>query len=396
MFRLALLCAGCFQVSLAFTCTNSDQCKFGGKQGVCTAEKVCEFPDSDLAGADLSSVDLSRVDLTGVDLAGVDFAGADLATGGDLAVGGCALPQLLVTVEKLGTAAPGKVLRYHLPPVGPPEACTPLDGSGALGQYPWAAAKVGDRIAVGARDGVFLIDPMSDLVVASWPNNPQDFFPIDVAPLSTADGLEIAVAWAQNGDPALALYQLDLYLPAQASTAKHSWTAASLGLINVIGMTIDPWDPTLLMMLDDYPSSTPQAEEYADPFVPTVTGHFDEPNNLGMRTISSISVGGIERTVWAANGIYDAFYFMNAAAPSPSPTILFGPGKCSCTILHAVPDPNDSKTAFALCDGTGTQDRVVHRATFSTTTSMTDCTPVVLGTSLGVDDRITHLAIAMP
>src|SRR5579859_7819199 len=349
MLRLALLCAGCFQVNLLFTCTNSEQCVMetenGLIQGVCTADHICYFESgTDLAGVgDLSGVDFSGVDFAQapVDLAGVDFAGADLSqptaqdlAGADLELPVCDYPQLLVTVENLDTPGPGKLLRYHIPPSGPVVACHTLNGSGALGQLPQAAAKVGNDIAVAARDGVYLIDPTNDIVTARWDNNPNVLFPIDVAPLSTGEGLEIAVAWEQVGSPPW-LWQLDLFLPSEPTTAKHSWLASNLALGSVIGMTIDPWDPTKLMVLDDYSSpSTPQAEEYVDPLAPSVVGHMDEPNGLGMRTIASISVGGIERTVWAATNLYNGFYMLNAAAPSPKPTVpSFGPGQCSCDML---------------------------------------------------------------
>src|SRR5439155_24843778 len=123
----------------------------GPGPGVCL-NHACEF-DRDLSsGADLSGIDLS---MPGADLAGIDFAGADLTqpaqpdlASSDLARGVCDYPQLLVTVENLGAPGPGKVLRYHIPALGPPTACSPLNGSGALGQFPQAAAKGGDNIAV--------------------------------------------------------------------------------------------------------------------------------------------------------------------------------------------------------------------------------------------------------
>jgi Pentapeptide repeats (8 copies) len=399
MLRLALLCAGCFQVTWEFACTKPEQCVMeDGTRGVCLAG-TCHFGDlsvtDDLSGADLVGVDFAGADLAGADLAGADLtqpAQPDLA-GADLAPGAvCAYPQLLVTVEKLAPGN-GKVLRYHLAAGGVMTGCQTLTGQGALGQYPEAAAKVGSDIAVAARDGVFLIDPATDLVKASWPNNPNVLFPIDVAPISTVDGPASAVAWSQVGDPTT-LWQIDLFLPSQANTPKYSYDANTLGLRAVLGMTGHPWDATKLMVLDDYQSSTPQAEEYVDPFGSSVVGKLAEPSGYGFHSIATVVVGGLERTVWTARNLYNGYYAGNA--PSPGPGISYGPAKCGCDMLHAVPDPTDGLGSFALCDGGGTQDRVVHHVVWSVTPQTAACSPLLNGTSLGADDRITHLAIAMP
>jgi hypothetical protein len=390
---LTLLASGCFQITLDFHCQDSSQC--GG--GFCNSQKRCDFSSQeDLAGIDFSGVDLSSPDLAGVDIAGIDLTGFDLQRG-DMAQSPCTPPILYVTVEKLGSMTlPGKILRYSLA-TGTPKACSSLNGSGSLGQFPEAIAPFGSGLlAVGARDGVFIVDPVGDIVTASWYNNPQALFPVDVVPLQTSDGTELAVAWSGTGDGP-AIVELDLYLPSMSSGPKHAWLMNNdLHISNALGATIDPWDPTQLMILDDNLAGNPQAEEYLEPFGDTITPHYGEPS-VNLSSIAAITVGGVSRIVWAgAIAAYDGVYYRNEGTASDTTSAFFGPAECSCHMLYAVPDPNDNKTAFALCEGTGSSPNTVYRVTYQSGSVNGACSAIVNDDQLGTDFRISHLAIQMP
>lgn len=225
--------------------------------------------------------------------------------------------------------------------------------------------------------------------------------PIDATWVQNAEGSELAVGFAlAAATPPAPLYELDLYRPGLAPIA-HSWPAATLGIDHVLALQTDPWDPARLMVLDPNPSN-PQALEFVQPLTSTVTPYYSEPMGtiFGLHSLALLSQAGNQRVVWTARNTYNGFYYGDdTTGPDAGAPFIVGPVECSgCDMLHAVPDPSNFKSAFALCDtGGALNSRVVYRVTAAGIgTTAGTCVPVFRGDQLGARLQLTHLALAVP
>jgi hypothetical protein len=402
---IAFTLAGCFNVSLDFTCQQDWQCVSGDHHGTCMNSR-CVFstddlsgvtsPDlsgADLAGVDFSAADLSLAlapDLTGVDLNGADFTPApDLAQASDLAGADltppdytCALPQLLVTVENLDPGQ-GQVLRFHVPPFPSPlQPCTPLTGSGNLGRYPEAVTPFGSgQIAVAGRDQLSIVDTNNDTVTNFWQQNVNALFPIDVATISNGGDNYIAVADANIGDSYASW--LDVYKIGAGSGPTNEWWHSDLGLSSVYGLTIDPLDATKLLVADDR-AVNPVWEETLDPFAAS-NWTSDRGNATGGISLMTMhTIAGLGLTAWVTgNGVYYGWEY------SGGPSIV-GPTSCVCSSpLHAIFYEGSLKVGYVLCDSGTPNSRFVQRARYDSVSSQ--CAPAFNGSTLPGNQRLTHL-----
>jgi hypothetical protein len=411
---LVVMCSGCFQFTAEFFCESDGQC---GRGGHCETTNFCSFDTnqcasgrkygdlapSRLAGqcvgdtGDFAGVDLAGADLAGLagdDLAGRDFAGADLANGLTLDLSGphpdgaCGYPQLLVTVQNLAAKGVGEVLRFQVPPYPQPLVqCTPLTGSGLIGQSPWAVTPFGtNQIAVASIERISIIDTTSDTVVAYWPSKDQNtLLPIDVAPITHAGDSYVAVAYAPRGQGYMDW--LDLYKI--GSNTPTDWWRSDIGLSSVVGLTIDTQDPTKLFIADDR-FTNPVYEEALDPFVPST---MDRAAGIGGDSLISLAsvktpTGGV--STWVSTiGVH-------MGSDGPSSSSFFGNFNCGCSgPLHAIAEPEASvNVAFVLCENASINARTVERRRSDSLNPQ--CSTVLDGATLPGDTRLTHLGYIYP
>ena len=217
----------------------------------CGFEPVQVLSPGDLAGADLLLA-------PGADLAGVDFAGADLAVtpgadlaGVDLATKPCAQPQLLVTVENLQNSGSGGGARGEQLQLGDgsnlPQSCSTLSAQGGITAQPFSVAQVAGKLAVEGIDDLQLIDPGTDTMLWTKPNNAGDF-PVDVFALSHPNGqVLVAAAWGNTGQSMPAITHIDAW-DNQAATLTKSWMTNGVDLplgLGIYGVCAHSQMPTL-------------------------------------------------------------------------------------------------------------------------------------------------------
>jgi hypothetical protein len=410
-----LLLSGCFEVELYFRCNHDSQCFTGTYSGVCEQPAgYCSFPDNTCAGPQrrfghapspwghqcvgaISNTDAAVSDMPPSTDGGTDGAQQpdDLAITSHL----CPTPNLLITVEDQETNGVGEIRRFTIPVSGPVQPCSTLTGSGQLAALPQAVARVGlDRLAVAGSDKVTVIEPSTDTIRATWTTG-ANLVPIDVAPLDAAGSASIAVGFRPTTAFPPYMSSLVLYREGVAAPVQ-TWAAATLGLGAVRAITVDPWNASRLMVLDER-SPTPQALGFVEPLSAAVTPYFNMPGGIGFHTLAAFSSGAGARIMWAARNTYNGYYTGNDPAgpvDGGSGPYLVGPTQCGgCDMLHAVPDPSDAKRAFVLCDtGGALNSRVVQRATWTGIGMVNgSCLPVFQGNQLRTKQRLTHLAIVM-
>ncbi|MGZ3426138.1 MAG: hypothetical protein ACXVCV_05775 [Polyangia bacterium] len=108
--------------------------------------------DMGVAGDDLSG----SPDLYGIP------PGSDLAT---TSGGGCPAPLLLVGIENLhnGDTGGGRVARLSIG-ASSQKTCTTLQGQGLIAPQPLAVAGFAGGIGAATRDGLYLVDPVTDRI----------------------------------------------------------------------------------------------------------------------------------------------------------------------------------------------------------------------------------------
>jgi hypothetical protein len=417
-----LALGGCLDVGLEFRCERNEQCVAQGRKGGrCEATHYCSFTDGtcpsgsaygndaprslanhcigddmgpptgdDLSvggdGGDASTYPDAMMDASVGDLALrdqavgplPDFAPPDLA-GVD---GSCGTPQLLVTTEYLPQNQPGSILRFQLPPYpGLPQQCVSLTGSGQLDPLLEAVVPYAPhQLAVAGRSGIYLLDTEQDQVLWVGNYDTTQLVPMDIAPLQHNSETLIAVAMREPlVRPGMNwLYLYSLSKPDPVLTV----LASTLGLSDVPSMTLDPADPTKLLVVDNR-STNPVVDERLDPYA-TPAAVDDTTFSLAGGTLAIAAVrlvgGGGATVVLGPLGLY-----LGVGG--------WGPFGCACgEIQHVAPDYYGYKDIFHLCGtSTATSMRQVYRGQYDSSQGTVGCRVMADGMALGDHYRMTHL-----
>jgi hypothetical protein len=329
-----------------------------------------------------------------------DLAGADLyGVTGDLAMeaSGCPSPALLVGVEDVSNSGPGggRVARVSFAS-GQAVACPTLSGQGLIGSQPLAVTAFGTLVGAATRDGLYVVDTVSDTVKWSKanPDAANNWLPIDAFSLVGTGGTPyVAAAW--SGSSPSEIRWIEMY-DANGNAApgapfciqQTGCTGLPLSL-GIYSMSSNPAAPTHLLALDTANAlAALDVDPWAAPPVKnSYVGTYAEP----LASVYAVSVGGTPHLAWldtnTAAGAISWAIDDTAMAPS-----LNGPVRCTSncdTILHVVPDPSQQNGFFALCEGATISSRTVVR-----TDNAGHCTVVLDGTQFGTQSRMSRLAIA--
>jgi hypothetical protein len=324
----------------------------------------------------------------GADLAGVDLAGADLAgSGGTLS---CAAPVLFLSVEDLNAAhtVGGRVQPLSLSTT-PPTVCTPMTAGGLLPVQPFTLAPIDGGIAVGTRDGLWVIDWNDS---ARWHMPPLDpsWQPVDVIPLSgNGNGPFVALGSWQAGTSMPEIDRVDLY-DAASGTLLSKWPMDWMNQpINFPTMSIthSPVDPHRFFSIDRPFDTNPNAATDVDPFAQNRYPYVAYPSGANLVSIYTSTQSGMRRTVWV-DGTANAIYYTAETAGNP---VLHGPSACnaSCTLVHAVPDPTDGSSFLGLCADPA---NTIHRSVMRWSPGGS-CTLVYDGAGQGAQTRVSRMAL---
>ena len=314
--------------------------------------------------------------------------GGDGGAGGDAGMTACPLPVLLMAVEQLGGAGPGRIMRFSLDASGSITPCSALTARGALPQQPFAVAHVPpDRVAAATRDGLYVIDFDDDIVFS----RSGTMFPVSVFPIKQGSVQHVAVGLWSQGTSNPEIDRIEVYR--DGSSAPIVWNAATVGFPQRFPMAAaapSPIDPGRFFALDEAIASTPNAAADVDPFAQSKTSYVSYPAGRNLVSISSYLMGGQRRTVWVDES-GNAIYYTRELSGNPA---LSGPIKCAltCNLVHAVPDPTDPVRFLALCEKTASIERDIVR--FSSTGG--NCTVVYQGVDAGAQTRLAQLAVALP
>jgi hypothetical protein len=357
----------CLVLAVAFA---SWGCGFHG-------ERVSLDAGMDLAGGGGSS-----------DLAGVDLAGADLSGGGGMLA--CAPPVLFISVEDLNAAhtVGGRVQPLSLSTT-PPTVCAAMTGGGLLPVQPFTLTPIDGGIAVGTRDGLWVID-WNDTTRWHMPPLDPSWQPVDVIPLAgSGNGPFVALGSWQAGSSMPEIDRIDLY-DATTGTLLSKWPMDWMSQpINFPIMSIarSPLDPRHLFSIDRPFDTNPNAATDVDPIAQMRYPYVGYPSGANLISIYASTQSGQRRTVWV-DGTANAIYY---SAETAGNAVLHGPSACnaSCNLVHAVPDPTDASSFLGLCADPANS---IHRSVMRWSPGGT-CTLVYDGAGQGAQTRLSRLAL---
>lgn len=351
------------------------------------------------AGCGFHAVGKGDLAVTGPDAGDVDLAGADLfGVVPDLAGAGstCPRPQLLAGIENrsAGAQSGGRIARVSLAGGGA-QPCATLSGQGLIGASPLAVGAFGGYVAAGTLAGLYAIDPASDVVAWSKPNNyGNGIGPFDVFGLQSPSGKPIiAVSYGDLTSSGAGIRNIEAFDAAGNPASAMRWciqgtgcTGLPLGL-SIYSMAANPAAPTHLLALD---GGSNVAAWDVDPWAQTRTQYVGAYSER-LATVYSVAVGATRHLVWFDDNMVGGA-IQWAIDDGSGPPTLRGPVKCAsgcATLLDVVPDPTAASGFVALCEGATLDKRTVVRVSDAGA-----CSVVLDGAQFGSASQLTRLGVA--
>ncbi len=316
----------------------------------------------------------------------------------------CPLPWLLVATRDITTDSRcgGRVHRFTLRGQDEvPCACEGFDGAGDL---PTDLRAVGflapDKIIVGHRNGVTLLDANTDRVL--W-DQPVETEPIDVVGIRGPAGEDRVMVgeWGRTASSAIARFRSFNASDGSGETVQRA-NVSGLGL-NILSFSYDPQDPSQIRTVKTGTHSARDVNPFS--LLQESQTHVRPRDGYYLKTISSLYDGRTSRTVWSGTRsdlggdehrvwqfIGDSFDYALGAAGRCDEGDDRLPYDVDCEYVHAVPDANTPQGAFAICEhwvGGDTVRRIVQLRT-----TRTQCRTVV-EPYLGGDMQYYQMAIAI-
>ena len=311
----------------------------------------------------------------------------------------CPMPWLLASVEDLDGRCGGQIWRWAL--TGQDDswcACEPI-GAGQLPSQPVAVGFVPPDTVVAGSEGTVLAIRASD-DAALW-SEPSDRWPIDIFPIENPAGDQlVGVATANN--PGSDVSTVLFYDAARGGTPTSRRANGDLPIgLGVPSMSMSPFNRTWFRAL----KSSDWAAADVDPWANV---RFSSPlhtvgrSGFFLHTIHASYDGAAHRTVFTGertdlaerpSRVYQITRIEDPGdnrVPLGSSCTSFPDGgdyDVVCDYVHAVADPQEASSTFAIC-GHGSERRIVRLSSFG------GCHTIVEQSEVYSGARISRLSLA--